>query len=102
MHKIDLSKYEFRTDLIDEAINVEHESDIYQNNICIKRIKLDSDDAKEINKKMGSYITISFEDITDFDNRNYAAPYPQPCRKMDCRQQPDHRYRCESKISNRV
>lgn len=68
MHKIDLSKYEFRTDLIDEAINLENISNICENNVCIKRIKLDEKQASEINKKKGSYITISFEDITDFDN----------------------------------
>ena len=68
MHKIDLSKYEIRTDLIDEAMNIDHEGDIDENNVYIKRIKLNSEEARKINKKMGSYITISFEDITDFDN----------------------------------
>jgi hypothetical protein len=41
-------------------------------------------------------------DITDFDNRNYTAPYPQPPWKMDCRQQFNYRYHYKNEVGNSI
>lgn len=57
MNNIDLSKFNIRTDLIIEKSNLSHE----EKNIDGITITSTKDD--------GNYITISFEDITDFENR---------------------------------
>lgn len=71
-NKINLSSYNLRTDLIvdvldnNKNLNVEEEQ---VDNIKITRTTLLSEDEKIINKKKGNYITLEFDDITDFDNR---------------------------------
>lgn len=68
MHKIDLSKFDIRTDLIIEQDIKNINSNKYSiNNILVEDIILDKDN--KLNKKEGKYVTISFKDITD--NINY-------------------------------
>lgn len=70
-HKIDLSKYNIRTDLVIENYNQKNEKEIkFNDNIKITSIKLNEEEAKLINKKSGLYITIEFEDATDSKNRS--------------------------------
>lgn len=62
MHSIDLSKYDYRTDLIIEKSNLKKEHKYYEeNNILVDTIK----------DKDNTYITISYDDITDKDNYYY-------------------------------
>ena len=71
--EIDLSKYEIRTDLAIDQIEeksalkgVKHNTEIIDN-IKITTVKLDKENA--LNKKKGKYITLEFEDVTDYQNR---------------------------------
>lgn len=69
MHKVDLSKYDLRTDLIIENnipnihSNEYKEGDIKVDDILLKKNNI-------LGKKKGKYITISFNDVTDIDNYN--------------------------------
>lgn len=70
-HNINLSKYKVRTDLAIESI--ENINDIntsvnIDDNIKITHVYIDDVIEKRINKKKGNYITIEFDDITDYDN----------------------------------
>jgi len=70
VHKVDLSKYDLRTDLIIEKNIKNIKSHHYEeNNIDIDDITLNKNN--ELGKKEGKYITISFKDITDSDNYHY-------------------------------
>ena len=67
MHEIDLSQYDFRTDLVIE----ENLANIKNKSYCKKGIKVDDFILKEDNslkRKKGKYVTISFDDITDTNN----------------------------------
>jgi len=66
MHNIDLNKYSIRTDLALDLIN-DLDSKIIDN-IVITDIDVDEKISKKIGKKIGKYITIEFNDITDFNN----------------------------------
>lgn len=66
MHNIDLNKYSIRTDLALDLIN-DFDSKIIDN-IVITDIDVDEKISKKIGKKIGKYITIEFNDITDFNN----------------------------------
>lgn len=70
-HEIRLEKQNLRTDLIIE--NLENRKESYtkesKESISITDIVLDEKQSKEIGKKKGRYITIEFEDITDYENR---------------------------------
>ncbi len=66
-HEIDLKNKAVRTDLAIELIDKPKASEI--DNIKITNINLDEAQAKEINKKKGTYTTIEFEDVTDYDNK---------------------------------
>lgn len=70
-HEIRLEKQNLRTDLIIENLENRQESYTKENkeNVCITDIVLDEKQSKEIGKKKGRYITIEFEDITDYENR---------------------------------
>ena len=74
-HEIDLSKYQIRTDLAIEAIeNISEIKGIKSKEEIIDEIKVtnvfvDNEGSKKINKKKGNYITIEFDDITDFNNK---------------------------------
>ena len=71
MHKIDLNKYEIRTDMaIDIAeknIDKFDTSSFLVEDVKVTHIKLE--DNNIINKKPGTYITIEFDDITDDDSK---------------------------------
>ncbi len=67
MHKVDLSKYNVRSDLIIESESQDYIKESYDDgDIHIDYIQLDSKNV--LNKKKGDYITISFSDITDTTN----------------------------------
>lgn len=72
--EIDIKKYNVRTDLVVDLFD----SDIKENNIKITKKEIDNilitdidilNDNNSLNKKKGKYITISFEDVTDKDNK---------------------------------
>ena len=72
--QINLEKYELRTDLVDEVIENKKintiKTDIEEiDNIKVQNIYLDKENSKLINKKVGNYTTIMFDDITDYDNK---------------------------------
>lgn len=67
MHKIDLSKFNLRTDLIIEN-NLQN---IKNNHYKYKDIMVDDiilDKNNNLGKKEGKYVTISFKDITDYND----------------------------------
>lgn len=71
-HTIDLSRYQLRTDLAIEALEnekVESEVKTYDN-IIVTKTHLIENIARRIGKQEGNYITIEFNDITDYQNRN--------------------------------
>lgn len=71
-HTIDLSKYQLRTDLAIEALEnekIDSRIKIYDN-IKVTKTYLNESVAKKIQKKEGNYITIEFDDVTDYQNRN--------------------------------
>ena len=57
-----------RTDLAIELTT--NQSQIEEDGVKITDIILDENEAKKISKKEGTYITIEFADITDYENRN--------------------------------
>lgn len=75
MGKIDMSKYKIRTDLVLDELDI-----INDDTIEIDRKKIDDitvtdvlvkDEYENIlRKKKGRYITIEYEDVTDYNNRN--------------------------------
>ncbi len=67
-HEIDLKDYEVRTDLAIELTNNGTEN-LNKDNIKVIDINLTKADAEKINKKAGHYITIEFEDVTDYNNK---------------------------------
>lgn len=67
MHKIDLSKYDIRTDLIIEEVgNDTSIEEINEDGIKVSKVSLM--DNNILGKKAGYYTTISFSDITDSTN----------------------------------
>lgn len=69
-HNIDITSVNIRTDLaIEEASNnVENISKKNIDNILVTTITIDENNKKFFSKKIGKYITIEFNDITDFEN----------------------------------
>ncbi len=68
MHKIDLSNFDIRTDLIIEQ-KINNLSNKYKyHDIVVEDVVLKKNNI--YGKKPGKYITISFKDITDTDNYN--------------------------------
>lgn len=69
-HEIDLSKYQIRTDLAIESISEtkEQKQENY-GDIKVSSVVLNKDEADLIGKKEGMYITIEFDDVTDFNNK---------------------------------
>ena len=69
-HEIDLSKYKIRTDLAIESVPQNLKIKTKEiDNIKISKLYIDEEISKQINKKIGNYITIEFEDITDEYNK---------------------------------
>ena len=64
----DLSMYNVRTDLaielVKDGVNTREIDDI-----LVTSITLDESQGKSIGKKKGSYVTIEFDDITDYENK---------------------------------
>lgn len=69
-HEVDLSIYKIRTDLAIESVpeDISIETRNYKN-IKVSKIYIDKKSSKLINKKVGNYITIEFDDITDTVNK---------------------------------
>ena len=67
MHKIDLSNYDLRTDLIiEQKLNNIKSNKYNYHDIEVEDIVLKKNN--ELGRKSGKYVTISFKDITDSDN----------------------------------
>ena len=72
MHRIDLKNYEIRTDFAIEAtsnLNNIKKNEKIIDNIKVTNIYLDKKTHKLINKKIGNYTTIEFDDITDYNKK---------------------------------
>ena len=73
-HEIDLKNYEIRTDLVLDTIEnneMNIKTDTYNDGkVKVTKVNVDEDSSKIINKKVGSYITIEFDDVTDTENKN--------------------------------
>lgn len=71
-NKINLSKYNIRTDLIVDIIdnnsNINKDTDTYEG-VKITRVEVEKDMEEELNKKKGTYITIEFDDVTNYEDR---------------------------------
>ena len=72
-HNIDLSNYKIRTDLAIEAIDNKKikgitSKEITEDGIKVTEVMIDEEASQIINKKKGNYITIEFEDVTDYEN----------------------------------
>ncbi len=72
-HNIDLSNYKIRTDLAIEAIDNKKikgitSKEIIEEGIKVTEVMIDEEASQIINKKKGNYITIEFEDVTDYEN----------------------------------
>ncbi|MEG2321970.1 MAG: GPR endopeptidase [Bacilli bacterium] len=72
-HEIDLSKYKVRTDLAIEAINKRNIKGVTSTEEMVDGIKITDvfvleEGSKIIDKKVGRYITIEFDDVTDYHN----------------------------------
>ena len=71
-HEIDLKNYQIRTDLIVEQVTDENNvsTKVYdENGIKITTVKVDKNMSEQINKKVGDYVTIEFDDVTDSHNQ---------------------------------
>lgn len=73
-HEIDLSKYQLRTDLTIDILDNNPLNGIVKKETIEKGVKVtDIEVLKEgsvlINKKTGFYITLEFEDVTDYNNK---------------------------------
>ena len=69
-HSIDLSKYKIRTDLAIETLDVKTDvvNTQYENGIEVTDVFIDESLSRKTGKKIGKYITIEFDDITDHVN----------------------------------
>lgn len=68
--EIDLKNYSIRTDLAIESINRKVNKKTENiDGIKVTIVKLDKIEASKINKKEGTYITIEFDDVTDYNNK---------------------------------
>jgi len=70
MHMIDMSKYNYRTDLVLDTISGEYKDKIHQeeNGISVDKIDITDKNKELFHKSVGKYITITFQDITDKNN----------------------------------
>ena len=71
MHKIDLKKYEIRTDmaidLIEKGKKIYNEQTYKKSGIKVSWLSLD--DNNDIGKKPGNYLTLEFDDVTDNESK---------------------------------
>ncbi len=71
-HEVDLNKYSLRTDLMIEAAKNVDNLKLNEENfdgVKVTEIDIDDEKSKVIGKKVGKYITIEFDDVTDINNR---------------------------------
>lgn len=72
-NRINLSKYQVRTDLIIENIDEFNDKRVTTNNINdsikVTTVSIDEDLSSKLNKKQGDYVTIEFSDITNHEDR---------------------------------
>ncbi len=75
-NEVDLARYQLRTDLAIESVNqtkdlegIEVSTNMIEE-IKVTEVNINEIGSKKINKKVGNYITIEFEDITDTNNKN--------------------------------
>ena len=71
-NRIDLDKFQVRTDLIIENNNINNNNlDVVRVNDSIKITSVCIDDAmsKSTNKRKGDYVTIEFSDVTNYEDR---------------------------------
>jgi len=72
-HEIDLSKYSMRTDLvtdvISDGIDGIKSSKTEIGNVVVTEVLVDEIGSSKIGKKKGNYITIEFDDVTDYNNK---------------------------------
>ncbi len=72
-NRINLSKYQIRTDLIIENIDEFNDKRVIINNINdsikVTTVSIDEDLSSKLNKKQGDYVTIEFSDITNHEDR---------------------------------
>lgn len=72
-HEIDLKKYNIRTDLVSEVVTEDLDGIIKkvinEEDIIVTDITVLKKGSIKINKKEGNYITIEFNDITDYNNK---------------------------------
>ena len=72
-HKIDLSKYKTRTDLAIEVIGDVKDgitTNIYDiESVKITEVYINEKAGNSIGKRQGNYITIEFDDVTDFESQ---------------------------------
>ena len=85
-HNIDLNVMNMRTDLaIDEVNNEELEKlkEEKENGIKVFTVDVTKENQDKFNKKCGKYITISFDDVTDYNNSiNVEKVFTSELKKM--------------------
>lgn len=69
-HEIDLKKYDIRTDLVIDTIDNNGVDKVINDydGVRVTKVVVDDNVSNVINKKIGNYITIEFDDVTDTDN----------------------------------
>lgn len=67
-HNIEGSTLNIRTDLAIEEVNEEDVQSTIDDGIKITNVEINDDNKDLYSKKKGSYITIEFDDVTDFNN----------------------------------
>lgn len=68
-HEIDLANFSLRTDLMIETIDAKNDKIKETEDIYVTEIEVDKNLSKKIERKIGNYITIEFQDVTDIDNQ---------------------------------
>ena len=74
MHKVNLDKYNMRCDLIKDSIfnsngSINIDTNDYDE-VRVERVFINNKNSKLYNKRVGNYVSIVFNDITDYDCRN--------------------------------
>ena len=67
-HNIDLNSLNVRTDLAIEEVSSENTNSTKVDGITVTNVVITKDNQELYNKKNGDYITIEFEDATDYNN----------------------------------
>lgn len=67
-HIIDTSNLNIRTDLAIEEVKEDEVTTALNNGLKITNVEIDDTNKDLYSKKKGSYITIEFDDVTDFNN----------------------------------